>query len=229
MSRALPSGGPLETSGPKFAPLSLMSVDRPNINAKFARVAPPKSNVSTIFNAANGSESTPRFGKRVQQGTPTPTPEVSPRATLRITRYDVEQVAAARFKEDNPRAMRRHVSQEREPSSERSTVISGNGLAFTGGKKVDDRKFSITLADDPKPWKDYASMDRFKRSEKPVPNEKNVIVPETLPSHIPAFKSQRFGSSPGDRHNSLVGVLTPDPNVRAPPTYRPRAPFHTDA
>jgi len=243
ISRALPSGGPSSSS--PVPPLSLHAVDKPNPNAKFGRAQPSKSNISTAF--SQGPAPSPRFGKRCNPAAAgVRSAEVSPRSTLKISRLDEKQAAAAKHREDNPRPLRR-MSDHARPDTSRCVspnkmaqepvalsptrkplVVTSNGLEYSGGRKVTERKFATTMDQPPPPAKDYTASTRFKNSGRTSPNPTCVLQPESLPSHIPKPKSQRFAASPSNRHSSLVGVFFADSGRPTPPAYTPRAPYHTD-
>jgi hypothetical protein len=253
ISRALPSGGP--SNAPSVPSLSLQSIDRPNPNAKFSRATPSRTNVSSVFK--EGTPDAVRTGKKCAPvSARQPSVETTPRSTLKISRFDEQQSAAARKKEDTFRPLRRMAdptasasgSRAHSPvspivapfnptasaslsadqrSPRRASLVSANGTVYSGGRKEPGRK-NVETGDAPTPSKDYMSMERFKTSERLQTREANVLKPETLPTHIPPFKAQRFGSSPDARHETLTGVFRPDPERKAPPSYRPRAPFHTD-
>jgi hypothetical protein len=241
ISRALPSGGP----SVKVPPLSLCTVDKPNPNAKFSRIQPPQSNRSTAFEP--GPAPSVRGGKRCNPGVSgTRSAEVSPRPTLKISRLDEQQAAAAKYKEDHPRALRRASDHARPDTSRcvspnkmaaeappmsptrKPLVVTSNGLEYSGGRKTHERKSLMTMNQPPPPPKDFSNMERFRNSNRTSASLQCVLHPETLPTHVPQPKAQRFAASPGNRHTSLVGVLSADTTRVAPPAYTPRAPFHTD-
>lgn len=247
ISRVLPSGGKLEAR--TVPPLSLQTVDRPNPNAKFSKAAPSKTNVSTVFKS-DGPTPSPRFGKRCAPDAQPRSREVSPRPGLRVSRFDEQQRQQAQYKEDHPRPLRR-MAEGRSPNTSRclspsagpatpeeprtptgaarrASVITMNGLEYSGGRKPNTEKNRTTMMGELPPGKDYTSMERFKSSDRTSRRSSSVLQPETLPTHIPPPKAQRFRASPEARHSSLIGVFGPDPNHAAPPAYRPRAPFHTD-
>ena len=256
-SRVLPQGGAFGGASSKgVPPLSLQTVDRPNPNAKFSKSKPSVSNISTVFNTS-GPVPSPRFGKKVDPSAGmSRSSEVTPRSTLKISRFDEQQAAAAKYKEDHRRPLRRMIdtkapntartlspsahseptpaaqesttTEPASPSSKRASFTTTNGLEYSGGRKPAPQKHETSMHAPLPPQKDFGSMERFKASDRTSPRRDNVLRPETLPSHVPPPKAQRFQSSPTSRHNSLVGVFGPDPSAVAPPAYRPRAPFHTD-
>jgi hypothetical protein len=242
ISRALPSGGPSS----RVPPLALSTVDKPNPNAKFGRVQPPKSNQSTAFSNA-GPVPSPRFGKKCNPGAAgVRSAEVSPRSTLKISRLDEKQAAAAKHREDNPRTLRRHSDHERPDTSRcvspnkmanepvalsptrKPLVVTSNGLEYSGGRKVSDKKFATSMGGPAPAAKDYKASPRFVNSGRSSPSATCVLNPETLPNHVPPPKNQRFASSPQNRHTTLTGVFHSDTGRPAPPAYTPRAPYHTE-
>jgi hypothetical protein len=252
ISRVLPSGGPMNAAD--IPSRSLQSIDRPNPNAKFSRMSAPKGNTSTVFNNSNAAQDAFRPGKRcapasvAQYGA-----ETTPRPTLRITRFDEKQSAAARVRESTFRPLRRmqqdgasgsatsSASRPISPvvemqngsghtprlSPSREHLCTATGYVYTGGRKSPGRK-NAESSDAPPAAKEYASMERFKSSERTANREASVLKPETLPTHVPPFKAQRFAASPSARHDSLIGVFHPNPGRSEPPKYTPRAPYHTD-
>jgi hypothetical protein len=238
--RVLPSGGKLDASATDFSKHGKV-VEAPNANRKFSKRVPSASNVSTVFSDTNPS-SAERVRGKGRSKSPVYDPfdcsrpdhvNNTPKEGVRVTKMDQMQQSRAREREDHPRFLKKSVPGIRSSSESRpldvDPIVSVHGMISSGGKAAVVGR-QVNQESTPEPVnansKDYSQMARFRCS--PGRTGTIVLQPATLTDTNPSHKPQRFAASPARRHESLVGVLSADPRVVPPPTYKLRTPWHTD-
>ena len=216
---ALPIGGRLHVD-PAFTG-GMKTVDRPNANAKFAKKAPPRSNISTIFSAAEPAVSTPRAGKRCVA--PIERKEERPQAK-RVSTFERDVAARAIEREQNPRPLRKVAEP---PKADKvHAIATAGGVAHSGGKASvagAGKSNETTLFKAEEPKKEYASMERYRCTPKATGG--NVLRPETMPAPVEAPRDQRFAHTPRNT-GSLTGVFKTVP-LPPRPAYKVTPPFFT--
>ena len=229
-SRVLPGGGATQNSNFRD---SSKTVDKPNINSKFARKSPSRVNNSTVFDTEVVAPTIRPLRRSVS---PMEDSERHYRKEgVRISGHEQRVSDRAKFLEDHPRLVRKSVERAPSPSSAPGDkavdpVITANGILFPKGRVTSKAKFATTADLPAPPPKPYDSMSRFHHSPRITPHPFNVLIPATCTHSHDGFtpKVQRFWSTPRSPSPTLVGIFSPDPRARQPPPYTPRAPYHTD-
>lgn len=212
------------------------TVDRSNaFSGLSTRKSPSRMNETTLFN----EQTTQRSGVRsIRSGSSDPFDGTRrdvvynlPGKGIRTTGMETIQHERGRRLEDNPRAQKRAVSQDRPNVDHSMSVFTAKGDLVRGrrgpseypGVQADWRVTGSGADIVAKQCQRARSSERFRLT--PHPNTDHVLNPTPATEPDVQRSTLRFSRRPCTP--TLHGVLHPVPE-RQPPAYRVRAPFYTD-
>lgn len=228
--RLFPTSSRLDVDG---AFRASKTVDRSNPYARFSARSSSRVNETTMF-SAESPRSTGRMAPRSVSSDPFDGSRKDvlfnlPGKGLRMTGMEDMQRARGKMREDNPRPLKRAVSPNVPDVDNSGRVFTAQGELVRGRRgpsqypeqQIDFRS-QVGSSDVERQCERARSSDRFRNT--PQYSTGHVINPK--PNADPSLTSSvRFSRRP--HTPTLVGVLHPVPE-RQPPSYRVRAPFHTD-